>query len=220
MRIRACPSPGRPREVRRPAVLASAILSVALAGGSALADVRSVTQEGGPPRLPIPTYEETGLPDFTMPVGTATFPDGSPAPEAAPPGSSPGPTGGTGTGNVAQGWDGFAGQSVGSGQCVALVQAADPGVGLTWTWAQGAQVQGNSSLVPGTVIATFDGNGRYANATDGSSHAAIYLGQNAQGIQVLDQWADHPAAYRTIPWTNPSGRAANTGSAFNVVTHA
>lgn len=185
-----------------------------LAGGPVLADVQPVVQGNGPPRLPIPTYQETGLPDFTMPVGTPTFADGTPVPEAADP-----PSGGTGPGSVAQNWDAFAGQSVGSGQCVALVQAADPAVGLTRTWAQGQQVQGNASLVPGTIIATLNGQGQYANATDGSSHAAIYLGQNAQGIQVLDQWSDHAAAYRTIPWTNPSGRAANTGSAFYVVAH-
>ncbi len=97
---------------------------------------------------------------------------------------------------------------------------ADPAVGLTRTWAQAAQVQGNTQIQPGTAIATFDANGRYANATDGSSHAAIYLGQNAQGIQVLDQWAGSPASYRTIRWSSVSGTAANTGSAFYVVTHA
>ena len=155
-----------------------------LAGGSALADVQPVVQGNGLPRLPIPTYQETGLPDFTMPVDRATFPDGIPAPEASEP--SPGGSG-SGLGTVAQEWASFVGQSIGSGQCVALVQAADPAVGLTRTWSQGGQVQGNTSLVPGTIIATFDGQGRYANATDGSSHAAIYLGQNAQGIQVLDQ---------------------------------
>lgn len=191
------------------------LVSVMLAGGPALADVRPVVQESGPPKLPIPTYQETGLPDFTMPVGRATFPDGTPAPEASEP--SPSVGGGTGTGSVAQGWDSFVGQSVGSGQCVALVQAADPAVGLTRTWSQGGQVQGNTSLVPGTVIATFNSQGQYANALDGSSHAAIYLGQNAQGIQVLDQWAGSPAAYRTIRWSGAT--AANTGSSFYVVGH-
>ena len=113
----------------------------------------------------------------------------------------------------------YLGQSVGSGQCVALLQAADPSVGLTATWQQGASVQGNTSLQPGTPIATFNSNGQYANATDGSSHAAIYLGQNAQGIQVLDQWSDHPAAVRTINWTNSSGIAADTGTRFSVINH-
>ena len=149
-------------------------------GGTASADVQSVVQSGGPPQLPIPTYRETGLPDFTMPVGAATFPDGTAAPEASGP-SPGGGSGGTGGGSAGQGWDGFAGQAVGSGQCVALAQAVNPAIGLTRTWSPGGQVQGNPSLAPGTVIATFDQNGRYANATDGSSHAAIYLGQNAQG---------------------------------------
>jgi hypothetical protein len=69
---------------------------------------------------------------------------------------------------------------------VALVQAADSSVGLTATWTQGSAVHGNTSLQPGTVIATIASNGTYTNSTDGSSHAAIYLGQNAQGIQVED----------------------------------
>ena len=209
-------SPAWPGKAGRPGLLVGALVAVMVAGGSALADVQPVVQEGGPPKLPVPTYQETGLPDFTMPVGRATFPDGTPAPETSDP--SPSGSGATGSGSVAQGWDSFVGQSVGSGQCVALVQAADPGVGLTRTWVQGAQVQGNTSLVPGTVIATFNGQGQYANATDGSSHAAIYLGQNAQGIQVLDQWAGSPAAYRTIRWSGVT--AANTGSSFHVVNHA
>ncbi|MBV8914112.1 MAG: BPSL0067 family protein, partial [Acetobacteraceae bacterium] len=79
------------------------------------------------------------------------------------------------------------------------------------------RVQGNTSLQPGTVIATFNKASRYANALDGSSHAAIYLGQNTTGVQVLDQWAGSRAAVRTIPWHNPGGAAANTGSAFHVV---
>jgi len=45
-----------------------------------------------------------------------------------------------------------------------------------------------ATLVPGTAIATFNKNGDYTNDTNGKSHAAIYLGQNAVGIQVLDQW--------------------------------
>ena len=111
----------------------------------------------------------------------------------------------------------YIGHPVGSGQCVALVHTLSPGIGRTAGWAPGARVKGNLSLQPGTAIATFDKSGRYANATDGSSHAAIYLGQNEQGVQVLDQWAGNPAAVRTIAWTNPNGAAANTGSALRVV---
>ena len=111
----------------------------------------------------------------------------------------------------------YLGRSAGSGQCVALVQAASPGIGPTRNWKCGAPVRGNTDLRPGTAIATFNAADRYANATDGSSHAAIYLGQSERGIQVMDQWAGSAAAVRTIPWSNPSGVAANTGTAFHVV---
>ena len=121
---------------------------------------------------------------------------------------------------VASGYERYVGRSAGSGQCVALVQAAHPDVGLTRTWAPGAPVRGDTGLTPGTVIATFDGSGRYANATDGTSHAAIYLGQDERGIQVLDQWAGSPAAVRTIPWSNPGGTAVNTGGNYRVVVHS
>jgi len=111
----------------------------------------------------------------------------------------------------------FIGRSSGSGQCVALVHAVAPSIGSTHTWVRGAPVKGNAGIQPGTPIATFGSSGRYENATDGRSHAAIYLGQNAQGIQVMDQWAGSPAAMRTIRWTNPGGKAADTGTAFHVV---
>lgn len=112
----------------------------------------------------------------------------------------------------------FAGRSVGTGQCVALVQAAVPGLGPTAAWSAGAAVQGNTSLLPGTPIATFDAASHYANALDGSSHAALYLGQDANGIQVLDQWSGKAASVRTIPWSNPGAAPANTASAYRVVT--
>ena len=123
----------------------------------------------------------------------------------------------TGAGFIAADYAQYIGRSVGSGQCVALVQAANPGIGPTRSWQCGVPVQGNTELRPGTIIATFDSSDRYANALDGSSHAAIYLGQNERGIQVMDQWAGNTAAARTIPWTNPSGIPANTGTAFHVV---
>ena len=123
----------------------------------------------------------------------------------------------SGAGFIAADYAQYVGRSVGSGQCVALVQASNPTIGLTRNWQCGVPVQGNTELRPGTIIATFDRSDRYANALDGSSHAAIYLGQNDRGIQVLDQWAGNTAAARTIPWTNPSGVAANTGTAFHVV---
>jgi hypothetical protein len=114
----------------------------------------------------------------------------------------------------------FIGRSTGTGQCVELVRATNPAIGSTGGWVRGEPVRGNVSLQPGTAIATFAPSGHYANATDGSSHSAIYLGQTAHGIQVLDQWAGSPAAVRTIPWSNPGAVAANTGCAFHVVNVA
>lgn len=154
------------------------------------------------------------------PVSASTSASDSCAQPAAMqgPGGGSGLGGGTGTqAGTASGYDQYNGQAVGSGQCVALVQAADSSVGLTRTWTQGAAVQGNTSLQPGTPIATFDANGTYGNHTDGSSHAAIYLGQDANGIQVMDQWMGQPAHYRTIRWN--SNTAANSGSAFYVINH-
>ena len=64
----------------------------------ALADVQSVTQTDGPPQLPIPMFQETGLPDFTMPVGRPTLPPaGDPGNGSTPGGGDPGGGGGGST---------------------------------------------------------------------------------------------------------------------------
>ena len=122
--------------------------------------------------------------------------------------------------NAAQAMD-YLGQVVGTGQCVALLQAADPSIGNTATWKPGAAVVGNADLQPGTMIALFGCNGgtSYCNqAGNDSSHAAIYLGQDANGnIQVLDQWAGQPAHIRTIR-ANGSGNV-NNSSGYRVISH-
>jgi hypothetical protein len=71
--------------------------------------------------------------------------------------------------------------SVGTGECVPLVQAAT-GAPDSTHWRPGDLVKGNANIRPGTAIATFDRNGRYVG------HAAIYLGQDEHDIQVIDQW--------------------------------
>ncbi len=174
----------------------------------------SPSAASGVPQMVVPEYLETGAPTFTTPTGTSTEAS-APTPQTdastLPSGSDV---------SVASGYSHYLGTAVGSGQCVALLQAADSSVGLTATWTKGAAVQGNTSLQPGTAIATFGSNGTYTNSLDGSSHAAIYLGQNASGIQVQDQWAGQVAHVRTIPWTNSySAKAASNGSAFYVVSH-
>ncbi len=117
------------------------------------------------------------------------------------------------------------GTSVGSGQCVALVEQtahAPP----THFWHQGDLVRGNVRIGPGTVIATFDPNGLYGNHTDGTSHAAIYLGQDENGIQVIDQWVEHRrnhkpwahhASRRTILFGHTHGQAVDNADNYHVI---
>jgi hypothetical protein len=73
--------------------------------------------------------------------------------------------------------------------------------------------------VPGTAIATFSKAGRYENATDGRSHAAILIAVNSDGLLVWDQWVSQPVAQRVIRYrggTDPKG-AVNDGDAFYVI---
>jgi hypothetical protein len=116
---------------------------------------------------------------------------------------------------VATGYADLLGQNVGTGQCVALAQATSD-VGYTSTWSPGAQVQGDTDIAVGTVIATFGSDGTYTN-TYGQSHTAIYLGQDNSGIYVEDQWLDQVAHTRRIPWTTDN--SYESGSKFFVVTH-
>jgi hypothetical protein len=93
-------------------------------------------------------------------------------------------------------------------ECVALVRAwtnAPP----SGTWHAGDKVLGNHTLTRGTVIATFV-DGHY----DG--HAAIYLGENTEGIQVYDQWNGQVAHTRTI-YSTGSRAFVNTADNYHVV---
>jgi len=109
----------------------------------------------------------------------------------------------------------FEGQRVGSGQCVEFVRAcADaPPSSL---WSKGAKVRGNPTIRPGTAIATFNAHGLYANNSTGN-HAAIYIGQDAYGIWVYDQWVRQGSVQkRRIPFRG-GGSPSNDGDAFYVV---
>jgi RHS repeat-associated protein len=84
----------------------------------------------------------------------------------------------------------------GDGECVALVQNVPNGVPNTQYWRQGERVRGNLNLAPGTVIANFDGLGRWPGLQSGN-HACIYLSQEKAGIWVVDQW-NGPNPTKTI----------------------
>lgn len=111
--------------------------------------------------------------------------------------------------------------AVGDGECVTLVKAASAhSMPPTPQWRQGEAVMGNTSLPIGTVIATFDANGRYLG------HTAIYIGQDDNGLTVIDQWNvrqnstvidQHPPALRTMPWADPNKAAVDVGRNFHVV---
>ena len=114
-------------------------------------------------------------------------------------------------------WDGR--PSVGTGECVPLVQQAT-GAPRSTQWRPGEQVQGNADIPQGAAIATFDGNGRY------TGHAAIYLGQASHGIQVIDQWnsrqdrkivSQHSPQERTIRFNNLRGSVVDRDEEYHVV---
>jgi hypothetical protein len=108
----------------------------------------------------------------------------------------------------------FAGQRVANGHCVRYVQECSV-AGHTRGWRRGAKVRG-SGAEPGTVIATFDGE-LYANRTDGSSHAAILIAEEDDGLRVWDQWVGHPVAQRLIRFRGGQGKPVNDADRFCVV---
>jgi hypothetical protein len=119
---------------------------------------------------------------------------------------------------VAQNPARYVGATVDDGQCVAYVQKVTDAPETKY-WTRGSIVSGSSHPY-GTAIATFDENGTYANNTDGSSHAAIYLAQNTDGISVLDQWVNHPVAPRTIRFKQGEGLPCDDGDAYYVIETA
>ncbi len=99
------------------------------------------------------------------------------------------------------------------GQCVSYVKRVCPTLPATANWKKGVQVKGAKNLMAGTVIATFNAANKY------EGHAAIYVNQNNDGINVYDQ-------YRTPPTPKPVGPRllrwgaqgnSNNGDRFYVV---
>jgi len=103
-------------------------------------------------------------------------------------------------------------------QCVSFLKAAIAALSgkTTRMWVKGAAVQEGTSLDAGTAIATFV-NGQYPQNATG--HAAVYLSQDAIGIQVLDQWASQGKVLkRTIRWVPlRAGDLVNDAKAFSVI---
>jgi hypothetical protein len=96
-----------------------------------------------------------------------------------------------------------------------------PGLGHTSTWRRGPKVRTDlSPLLPGLIIATFDGE-RYGNHTDGRSHAAVLVSFGPGGsLVVLDQWRGQVVHQRVIRPKGGQGLAVNDADQYHVVEQA
>lgn len=117
---------------------------------------------------------------------------------------------------IARNPESYLGTVVGNGQCVIFCQRVSD-VPHTSLWRKGAAVTDELPPPVNAIIATFNAQGRYANATDGSSHAAVFLSRHQAGIEVFDQWLGQPVHRRTIRFRGGQGHAANDASRFHIV---
>jgi hypothetical protein len=114
--------------------------------------------------------------------------------------------------------DAFVGTAVDNGHCVKFVQAA-AGAPRSTNWRPGAWVRGNPDVVLGTAIATFEEDGTYTS--EPGNHAAIYVGQDATGLWVYDQWRGQPVHKRLIRFEGgkgaKKGNKSNNGNLYRVI---
>lgn len=90
--------------------------------------------------------------------------------------------------------------AIGDNQCVKLVQDAMGKVLYgpnrvdefhTRKWRAGQKITSDRCIRSGTMIATFNSEGRYESLPTGN-HAAIYIRHVAGGIEVMDQFIGKP----------------------------
>lgn len=81
------------------------------------------------------------------------------------------------------------------GECAALAQFLVPGLDRVRVaqWKRGARVKDQQSLASGTVIATFDSNGRYIGTEihahkPGRAHIDLYVRQSSVGVEIVHQF--------------------------------
>lgn len=107
----------------------------------------------------------------------------------------------------------------GNAECVEFVRQTTSAPHTT-LWRKGLKVsEAQIGQIPrGTAIATFDDSGRYPTDQLGK-HAAIYLGHDAQGITVLDQWKKQgEVKKRYIRFSNPTATSrSDMGNMFYVI---
>jgi hypothetical protein len=101
------------------------------------------------------------------------------------------------------------------GECVSLVKKMSGKMPATSSWKKGNLVKGDSAVVKGTAIATFEGGKKFIS---GNGHAAIYISQDTGGIWVWDQYNHPPKAVgkRYLPFDDSKGNP-NNGNKFYVI---
>lgn len=111
-------------------------------------------------------------------------------------------------------------------QCVSLTKELGGITDSASSWRPGEKVQGNTDIPVGTPIATFNGPGKTfgSAAMPGGeprfSHTGIYLGQNADGIQILHQYTKvGGGVITTIPWDSWSGGTNEAGNKYYVIAN-
>ena len=110
-------------------------------------------------------------------------------------------------------------QVVDNGHCVRFCQIVAKTLPHTSRWARGKKVRGGQ-VPPLAIVATFNTEGRYANAIDGTSHAAVFLHETSEGIEVWDQWQGQPVHRRIIRFRDGASKPVNDGDRFYVVESA
>jgi hypothetical protein len=201
---------------------------IAVAGGESWADPQVMSPSGLPVQVR-PTYPEPGLPAFTFPQGGTTLLSGAGSGTTGTqgtPGSSGTGTPGSTPASAATlaDYQQYVGSYYGANeQCVSLTRDFDSALPPSSQWQQGEQVEGATDIAPGTPIATFNFNGAYGppdspGGASGVSHTGIYLGQDASGVQILDQWSGSGgASIHTIPWSSWGGNTAEAGSQYYAI---
>ena len=112
------------------------------------------------------------------------------------------------------------GEVVGTGHCLPFVQLV-AGVPHSSRLRRGEHVLSKGDdLARGTIIGTFNQQGLYANAVDGSSHVAILLERRPEGLWVVDQWRGKAVGTRLIRDKKGVGPAVDDASRYHVVEAA
>jgi hypothetical protein len=200
-------------------------LGIAVTCGESWADPQVVSPSGLPVQVR-PTYPEPGLPTFSFPQGGATLQSGVGSGTTGTQGTS-GTQGSSGTGAstaTLADYQQYVGSYYGANeQCVSLTRDFDSSLPPSSQWQQGELVEGATDIAPGTPIATFNFNGAYGppdspGGASGVSHTGICLGQDASGVQILDQWSGSGGAQiHTIPWSSWGGSTAEAGSHYYTI---